>query len=601
MAGGSTVVFQPESDLVDTRASLHRTVEAVLDKLSSGLLPTQAERQHVDCKEEAGRRGAGGVLLPGQAQNLAAATQLANEVACFANTPDGGAIVVGVDDKTGDLLGTQLDPDWLRHRIYQMIDVAPAVEERQVGGIRLLVLYVTAAREPVEDTSGRIRWRVGSNCEPVDRSEWWRHRQGQSGYDSMAASTGRTVDDVSSGAVPLARRYLGGYLGAVDPAGAEPPRGARELLSRLGVLLPGERLSQAGALVFCPADRNYLTVTVFDVEGGDVTASTPDLRGLSLLEQIAAVEARLDPLNREVVVHGSFSELPVRRLPPVAVREAILNGLVHRDWLSSEPTAVTWVDADSALQVISPGGFVGGVTADNVLVQRYTRHPALADLFRALGLVEKQGLGVDRMYREMVTLGHRPPVIVEEPGPRVRTRLTGGDPVVPVMALTGRIEPAVRRKDVRIALVVDTLLHEPFTTPSEMSRILQRGAAEAAEGIETAAECRVDGHPLLVQYKDVWMLSSTAFDIVESAERTAMTPARRLLPYRRPDDPLDVVRRWLTVHDRITSGDHATLTGLTQPGALNQLRRLEAQGYLKLGAGRGRNAHFVPGETMTRM
>ena len=39
--------------------------------------------------------------------------------------------------------------------------------------------------------------------------------------------------------------------------------------------------------------------------------------------------------------------------------------------------------------------------------------------------VDKQGIGVDRMYREMVTLGHQPPRIVEEPGPRVRARLGG--------------------------------------------------------------------------------------------------------------------------------------------------------------------------------
>ena len=41
----------------------------------------------------------------------------------------------------------------------------------------------------------------------------------------------------------------------------------------------------------------------------------------------------------------------------------------------------------------------------------------LADLFRTLGLVEKQGLGVDRMYGEMVTPGRRPPLIVEDGGP----------------------------------------------------------------------------------------------------------------------------------------------------------------------------------------
>ncbi len=81
-------------------------VGTILDGLASGVLPSEAERQQVDIKEEAGRRGAGGVLLPGQAKNLAAATQLADEVACFANTPGGGAVVVGVEDSTGGLLGT---------------------------------------------------------------------------------------------------------------------------------------------------------------------------------------------------------------------------------------------------------------------------------------------------------------------------------------------------------------------------------------------------------------------------------------------------------------------------------------------------------------
>lgn len=59
------------------------------------------------------------------------------------------------------------------------------------------------------------------------------------------------------------------------------------------------------------------------------------------------------------------------------------------------------MQADSALQVVSPGEFVGGVTSETVLTERFARHPVLADLFRALGLAEKQGLGVDRMYREM--------------------------------------------------------------------------------------------------------------------------------------------------------------------------------------------------------
>lgn len=589
------MTFHPAADLVDARAELRQLVDEVLGRLRSGMLPGRSERQRVDCKEEAGRRGSGGTLLAGQPENLAAATQLADEVACFANTPGGGALIVGVEDRTGDLLGTALDLDWLRHSIYQRVDIAPVVEERHIDGVRLLVLYVAASHEPVEDTSDRIRWRVGTACEPVDRSEWWQHRQGQAGYDSMAISTGRTDRDVAPGALLAARRYLRG-AGADDTATTE----ASDLLRRLGVLGPDGRLTQAGALVFCPTDRAYLSVTVLDVEGGDVLSPPPNLSGLSVLEQLAAVEERLDTLNTEVTLRGSFAETPVRRLPAAAVREAVLNGLVHRDWLPPDPVAITWVQADSALQVLSPGGFTGGITADTVLTHRFARHPALADLLRALGLVEKQGLGVDRMYREMVTLGHRPPVIVEAPGPMVRVRLVGGQPVVPVIALAGRIEPAVRRRDVRVALIVDTLLREPFTTPQRMAKVLQRSTPEAAEALDTAAECRVDAQPLLSRFKDVWVLSPAALAIVEGAGPAAARKARGVLPYRRPDSPVDIVHAWLGVHDRITSGDQATLAGITQAGALNQLDRLANDGFLVRGEGRGRNAHFLPGPRLSR-
>jgi ATP-dependent DNA helicase RecG len=584
--------FQPEVDLVMARAELREVVDSVIDKLRSGAVPSDLERQRVDCKEEAGRRGRDGLLQPGQAHNLAAANQLADEAACHANSPGGGALVLGVDDRTGELLGTALDAEWLRHRIYQAVDLAPVVEERTVVGARLLVLLVAGAREPVEDTSGRLRWRVGSHCVPVDRSEWWLHRQGQAGYDSMAAATGLTVTDVAPGALAAARRYLSGGT-AEGEAGGDS---ALDILRRLGAVLPDERLSQAGALMLCAADRTHISLSVLDVEGGDVVSHPPDLSGLSVLEQLAAVEQRLDAVNTTITVRVSFAETPIRRLPPAALREAIVNGLVHRDWLQPAPVTVTWVQADSAAQIVSPGGFVGGVTAETVLTQRYARHPALADLFQALNLVEKQGLGVDRMYREMVVLGHRPPTIVEEAGPRIRVRLVGGAPVVPVMSLVRRIEPSVRRRDVRVALIVDTLLREPFVTAGRMARVLQRTPADAGDALDVAAECWLDGHPLIQRFKDVWLLSQAALTLLETEDR----PTHRrlaLLPYRRPGafTAIAVARAWFAEHDRITSGDYATLTGLTKQGALGQLDRLVTEGSVVRGQGRGRNAHFLPG------
>lgn len=222
----------------------------------------------------------------------------------------------------------------------------------------------------------------------------------------------------------------------------------------------------------------------------------------------------------------------------------------------------------------------------------------MADLFRALDLVEKQGLGVDRMCREMVTLGHRPPVIVEADGPRIRVRLVGGQPVIPVMALAGRIEPAVRRRDVRVALIVDHLLRYPFATSERMARVLQRTSQEATEALEATAECRVGASPLLTRFKNVWVLSPAALSAVESAAPANARRARGVLSYRRPEDPLGVVRFWLSAHERITSGDYAVLTGLPQTGSLSHLERLVADGLLVRGEGKGRNAHFLRGPRM---
>ena len=306
----------------------------------------------------------------------------------------------------------------------------------------------------------------------------------------------------------------------------------------------------------------------------------------------------LKAANDRVTIVGEFAERTVRLLPARAAREAVLNGIVHRDWHLHEPTAATWVEADSALTVISPGGFVGGVTPENVLTQRFSRSPALADAVRALGLVDKQGIGVDRMYREMVTLGHRPPLLTEEPGPRVRARLVGGQPVVPVMRLASRIQPAARQRDVQVALVVHRLLHHPFTTAEHIAHVLQRTPGEATEALEMAARCVIDEQPLIKPFKDTWVLSTSARRVVlSSAADRSVLRRQRVLWYVAPD-PLDspaIVDSWLGVHDRITSGDYSALSGLTTAGSRRTLDRLAEDGLLVRGDAAGRNAHYLPG------
>lgn len=578
------------------RARSREEVESCLESLRAGVLPDSAERQRVDFKEEAGRRGAAGRLLPGTAENTKAADQLADEVAAMANTPGGGALIVGVEDRSGDLLGTDLDVEWLRQQIYRRVEVAPEIEARVEQGIRLLVIYAAEAREPVDDTSGRIRWRVGAASVPVDRGEWWARRQDRSGWDPMARPTAFTMDSVKPEAIAVARDYLA-RRDTSDEAQADLAKAApSDMLRRIGVLSVTGYLTEAGALLFCSAPRPWLTWTRLDVEGGDILAYDSDYEGLSLLEQIARVERLLDAANDKVTLPGEFSERALRQLPMRSAREAVLNGVVHRDWNLQEPTTVTWVEADSSLTVTSPGGFVGGISADNVLTQRFSRYPALADASRALGLVDKQGVGVDRMYREMVSIGHRPPLLIEEPGPRVRTRLAGGEPLLPIIRLTSKIQPAARQRDVQIALIVHTLLRNPYTTVQRMSKVLQRTVDEAAEALEIAHRCVVDGQPLISPLKNVWTLSKEARRIVggQLSDRK-MLHRQRVLWFMAPgaEEASEIVSQWFEVQDRITSGDYSKLTGMTPAGARGALDRLVQEGRIVRGEAAGRNAHYL--------
>ena len=563
---------------LDRRDQLRSAVDAILASERDGAITRTNETASIDFKEEAGRRN-GPNLEPGSTENPHAATKLANEVACMANSPGGGALIYGVEDGTGAVLGTELNIDWLCQRINQAIDVAPDIEERRVGGQRVLILYVAESREPVPDTSGRLRWRVGDSCKPVDRSEWWFHREQAREHDSMADRSTLTTDAVTAGAMALVRTDLQ----------ADDSETNADILRRIAALRSDGHLSQAARLTLTPARATLIDLTVLDVHGGAVTNRIEPTPSLSLLEQIDDVEQALTALNTySTQPSDRFALSPQRLVPQTAVREAILNGVIHRDWNSSEPTEVRWISMDSTLVVRSPGGFTGGISASNVLSNRHARYPALADLFRALSLVEKQGLGVDRMYTAMIPLGHRPPTIVEEAGPHVTCTLVGGDPILPIADLFNQIRPLPRRRDTRVAVIVDLLLHSPFTTPEAVAMALQTDVKGTHAALRATAQCTVADAPLIERHTaDAWLLE-------EEPRRIAM-PARKapwfadVVGYASTDtdECRATIRLWCRAFKKISTGDLMRLTGVSRGTAQKILTTMSDQQELhRTGSGR---------------
>lgn len=563
------------------REQLNVQVEAILSSASDGRVLKTKETQSVDLKEEAGRRN-GSQIEPGKPENPLAADKLADEVACMANTPGGGALIVGIEDKTGRIIGTELDIDWLRQGIYSRIDVAPDIVEKRVQGQRVLAIFVAAAAEPVEDTGNRLRWRVGDSCKPVDRSQWWEYQRSQAGFDPMAQVSTATIKDVRPGAVALARKW--------DPAFAELTD--EELLHGIGALDAQGFLSVAGQLLFTPANRTVIELSIFDVHGGKVLNRVVPEPEKSCLEQLELIEQALSVVNKNNTVVEGFVHKPVPEIPRSAVREAMLNAMIHRDWNRSEAIDVRWIELDSTLIVRSPGGFPTAITADNVLSNRAARYPALADLYRAVGLVDKQGVGVDRMYQSMIALGHRPPTIEEVAGPFVETTLVGGRPVLPVLELMSGIVPEARQEDYRIAIVLYLLFQRPFVTVDVVARGLQSGRESAHNALEAARQTTVAGVPLIAPHAGVWVLGDSCREILREADPTPFAPARYLSTDQ--SELENSAMLWLREVGDLATSDLMALNGISRGTAKACIDAMaEAGDVTPIGNGRSRRYRLV--------
>ncbi len=107
------------------------------------------------------------------------------------------------------------------------------------------------------------------------------------------------------------------------------------------------------------------------------------------------------------VVRGKQRE-DVLEYPELAVREALVNAICHRDY-SIQGRRIEVRKFADRLEVISPGGLAGYMTLDNLIEEHYSRNPRLVHGLYHWGYIEELGLGVDRMIEEMTTRGQPPP------------------------------------------------------------------------------------------------------------------------------------------------------------------------------------------------
>lgn len=189
-------------------------------------------------------------------------------------------------------------------------------------------------------------------------------------------------------------------------------------------------------------------------------------------------------MEEHVSIASRFEEGRMRRIdtplyPPLAVREALVNALVHRDY-SIDAGAVSVALFDDRLEIISTGKLPHGVTLRKLMGthESMPRNRLIADVFHRRGLIEKWGRGTNQMVEEAVKHGCPKPEFEESDGsfivrfkpaalPNVATKSAEpSDRGVKILAV-------LRKKGSLTTSMIANLLTESIS-PSTLQRELKR-------------------------------------------------------------------------------------------------------------------------------
>lgn len=146
----------------------------------------------------------------------------------------------------------------------------------------------------------------------------------------------------------------------------------------------------------------------------------------SIIAIVDEIYNLFEAYNKEKEINIELQRISIPDYSPFAFREALLNALIHRDYSINQSIYIRF--EPDQLKIISPGGFLEGITLDNFITHEpKPRNRQLAEVCQRIGLVERLGRGIDRIFIEQLRLGRCAPDYSSTDNNTVRVILPGGE------------------------------------------------------------------------------------------------------------------------------------------------------------------------------
>lgn len=354
-------------------------------------------------------------------------------VCAFANDLPGhrrpGVVFVGADND-GNPTGLEVTDELLRQLADIKTDgntVPPptlSVQRRPLGGADVAVITVQPSDSPPVRYKGQIWIRVGPRRAIATAQDESilneKRRYGDAPFDAQPLATA-TVD----GNLDL-RRFEEEYLPqAVSRAVLESNE--RSILERLAAT---KMIATAddpvptvtGMLVIGIRPQDFLPgayIQFLRIAGTTLTDDIVDEARCDgpVVHMMRRLDEKLMAYNRTAVdITSGRTDRRRSTYPLPALQQLVRNAVMHRTYEGVHaPVRVYWFD--DRIEIMSPGGPYGGVTVENFGqpgIVSY-RNPNLAEAMRALGLVQRYGVGIPIARRELNENGQPEPIFNVDP------------------------------------------------------------------------------------------------------------------------------------------------------------------------------------------
>lgn len=133
----------------------------------------------------------------------------------------------------------------------------------------------------------------------------------------------------------------------------------------------------------------------------------------SVLKQVNEAYAYINQYNRTRSEFQDIHRIDIRDYPTEAIREALLNAVVHRDYAFSGSILISIFD--DRMEFVSIGGLVRGISYQDMLLGvSIQRNENLANVFYRLNLIEAFGTGIPKIMRCYAESSCKPEVFVTD-------------------------------------------------------------------------------------------------------------------------------------------------------------------------------------------